>query len=171
MKSIRFFLQILNSRLSLNSQLCVSGFVSIFGYFEYFLVFLSIFRIIYAEVMNCIRIFADFVFKVVSQLTRVIRLKTRGAYFKGMIYHISYFIYEIYFWIAGILLWSRQPTISEENQARTLKIDCDFFLKDGQYLPGGQLSFHFARKNLWFLPHLQNFFQLGPIKTKKNLFF
>ena len=98
MKNIGFFLQILNSQLSLNSQFCVSGFVSIFEHFEYFLVFLSIFSIIYAEVMNCIRIFADFVFKVVSQLTRVIQPQNKRRIFqRGDISYISYIINIIIF--------------------------------------------------------------------------
>ena len=55
--------------------------------------FVSIFSIIYAEVMNCIRIFADFVFKVVSQLTRVIQPQNKRSIFQRD--YISYILYHI----------------------------------------------------------------------------
>ena len=155
MNRIRFFLQILNSQLSLNSKLCESGFVSIFGYFKYFLVFLSIFSIIYAEVMTCIRIFADFVFKVVSQLTRVIQPQNKRRIFqRGDISYISYIINIIIFTLSRddvlrLLTMLTKKDIKmcifnslielqeffydpdylpfQEKTRRVLKIICDFF--------------------------------------------
>ena len=80
--------------------------------------------------MNCVGIFADFVFKVVSQLTRVIQPQNKRSIFQRD--DISYILYYIYMYsLFELKEFFFDPDnlhiISWENQACTLKIICDFF--------------------------------------------